>query len=96
MLMTNRDALSLHSGRVMSSQCKFHQALETEQRAKLNFWEEDIPPIKGIRLTMANPQGTGTPEVAFSWHATLEQDSQSLDQRLKMLGWMAKFKNCSG
>lgn len=93
-LMTNRDALSLHRGRVMSSQCMFHQALETERRAKLNFWEEDTPPIKGIRLTMANPQGT--PEVAFSWHAALEQDAQSVDQRLKMPGWMAEFENCGG
>jgi len=70
----------------------FHQALETERRAQLNFWEEDTPPIKGISLAMANPQRT--PEIAFNWHAALEQDAQSVDQRLKMPGWMAKLENC--
>ncbi|CAI0899490.1 Uncharacterised protein [Serratia entomophila] len=93
-LMTNRDAESLRRGRVMSSQCMFHSALESERCSQLNFWEEQAPPIEGIGLSIADPQGAGA--AALSWRAGLDSYAQSVDQRLKMPGWMAAFEDGGG
>jgi hypothetical protein len=93
-LLTNRDAKSLRGGRVMSSQCMFHDALETEREKQLNFWEADAPCIEGISLTLADPQQAEQP--ILNWRGGLDQYAQSVDQRLKMAGWMEEFERLGG
>lgn len=39
-LMSNRTADEIRSGRVMSTQCMFHTALQHERDLQLNFWEQ--------------------------------------------------------
>ena len=47
-LMSNRTADEIRAGRVMSTQCMFHTALQHERDLQLNFWESQAPKIEGL------------------------------------------------
>ena len=42
-LVSDRSAEEIRTGRVMSSQCMFDRALQTERDLGLNFWEATVP-----------------------------------------------------
>lgn len=92
-LLTNRTADQIRQGKVMSSQCMFHTALQTERDLRLNFWEEQCPAVEGIGFTLVNPENG---EKAFEWSARLERYAQSVDQRVKMPDWMEEFEHRGG
>ena len=92
-ILTNRTADEIRQGKVMSSQCMFHTALQTERDVGLNFWEEQCPAVEGIGFTLVSPE-TGKP--AFSWSARLERYAQSVDQRVKMPYWIEEFERRGG
>ncbi|WP_111892369.1 styrene monooxygenase/indole monooxygenase family protein [Acinetobacter sp. MB5] len=92
-LLTNRTADQIRQGKVMSSQCMFHTALQTERDLGLNFWEEQCPAVEGIGFTLVNPENG---EKAFEWSARLERYAQSVDQRVKMPDWMEEFERRGG
>ncbi|OTG84170.1 alanine-phosphoribitol ligase [Acinetobacter sp. ANC 4558] len=92
-IVTNRTADEIRQGKVMSSQCMFHTALQTEREVGLNFWEEQCPAVEGIGFTLVNPE---TGEAAFSWSARLERYAQAVDQRIKMPYWMNEFERRGG
>ncbi|TCM67076.1 2-polyprenyl-6-methoxyphenol hydroxylase-like FAD-dependent oxidoreductase [Acinetobacter calcoaceticus] len=92
-LLTNRTADQIRDGKVMSSQCMFHTALQTERDLGLNFWEEQCPAVEGIGLNLINPE---TGDKAFSWSARLERYAQSVDQRVKMPYWIEEFQRRGG
>lgn len=92
-IVTNRTADDIRQGKVMSSQCMFHTALQTERDVGLNFWEEQCPAVEGIGFTLVNPE---TGDAAFSWSARLERYAQSVDQRVKMPYWMEEFERRGG
>lgn len=54
-LMSNRTADEIRTGRVMSTQCMFHTALQHERDLKLNFWESQAPDIEGLGVSVAAP-----------------------------------------
>src|SRR5438094_9224250 len=54
-LMSNRTADEIRSGRVMSTQCMFHTALQHERDLQLNFWESQAPKIEGLGVSVAAP-----------------------------------------
>lgn len=85
-LATNRDAQSIRSGKVMSSQCMFHSALQLERDLGINHWEESCPAVEGISLTVVSPEGHGNK--AIEWSSRLTRYAQSVDQRLKMSTWL--------
>ena len=58
-MITNRTADEIRQGKVMSSQCMFHTALQTERDLGLNFWEEQCPAVEGIGLALVNPENGG-------------------------------------
>lgn len=93
-LATNRTGEEIRNGRVMSSQCMFNSALQTERDLGINFWEQQCPPVEGIGLTVPNPEQPDTP--LFSWSARLERYAQSVDQRLKMPVWLDVFVQRGG
>lgn len=93
-LVTNRTGEQIRAGKVMSSQCMFHSALQTERDQGLNFWEEQCPAVEGIGLNVVNPEVPG--QSLFSWSARLERYAQSVDQRLKMPVWMEAFTRRGG
>lgn len=92
-IVTNRTADEIRQGKVMSSQCMFHTALQTERDVGLNFWEEQCPAVEGIGFTLVNPE---TGDAAFSWSARLKRYAQSVDQRVKMPYWIEEFERRGG
>nr|WP_067298854.1 styrene monooxygenase/indole monooxygenase family protein [Marinobacterium profundum] len=93
-LMSNRTAEQISAGRVMSSQCMFDNALETERALGINFWENDCPPVQGIGMTVPDSERAG--QALINWSARLDKPAQSVDQRLKMPVWMDEFVRLGG
>jgi 2-polyprenyl-6-methoxyphenol hydroxylase-like FAD-dependent oxidoreductase len=92
-VVSNRTPDDLREGRVMSSQCMFDAALQAERDLGVNFWEEDCPPVEGISFVVPAPDGSGK---AIDWASRLDAYAQSVDQRVKMPGWMEKLEERGG
>lgn len=91
-LVTERSADEVRNGPVMSSQCMFETALQSERDLGLDQWEAACPQIEEIALTV---HGDGDhPDV--SWSARLDGPAQSVDQRLKCAAWMEQFDKAGG
>src|SRR5213082_1533447 len=88
-VVSNRTPDDIRDGRVMSSQCMFDAALQTERDLGLAFWEDECPPIEGISLAVPAPDGSGK---AIDWASRLDAYAQAVDQRLKMPGWMEELE----
>ena len=91
-LYSDRSADEIHRGRVLSSQCMFDSALETERNLGLNYWETECPPVEGMSFVV--PDGFGGK--ILDWAARLDRPAQSVDQRLKIPRWMAEFQKQGG
>ncbi|MET8685764.1 styrene monooxygenase/indole monooxygenase family protein [Streptomyces sp. NPDC004732] len=91
-LMSNRTADEIRSGRVMSTQCMFHTALQHERDIQANFWESQAPKIEGVGISVAGPDGSRP----IDWVGKLDGYAQSVDQRVKMAGWMDTFAQRGG
>jgi hypothetical protein len=92
-VVSNRTPEDIRDGRVMSSQCMFGAALQTERDLGLAFWEDECPPVEGISLAVPAPDGTGK---AIDWASRLDAYAQSVDQRLKIPGWMEELERRDG
>ncbi|WP_327680334.1 styrene monooxygenase/indole monooxygenase family protein [Streptomyces sp. NBC_00467] len=91
-LMSNRTADEIRSGRVMSTQCMFHTALQHERDLGINFWESQAPRIEGLGVSVAGPES----QRVIDWVGKLDGIAQSVDQRVKMAGWMETFAQRGG
>ncbi len=91
-LMSNRTADEIRTGRVMSTQCMFHTALQHERDLKLNFWESQAPRIEGLGVSVAGPES----QRVVDWVGRLDGYAQSVDQRVKMAGWLETFAQRGG
>ncbi|MER6105468.1 styrene monooxygenase/indole monooxygenase family protein [Streptomyces sp. NPDC001832] len=91
-LMSNRTSDEIRSGRVMSTQCMFNTALQYERDYQLNFWESQAPRIEGLGVSVAAPDSSR----AVDWVGKLDGFAQSVDQRVKMAGWMETFAQRGG
>ncbi|XAZ31659.1 hypothetical protein AAHB34_01205 [Paenarthrobacter ureafaciens] len=78
--ISNRTPEEIRDGKVASSQCIFHNALEHERALGLDFWP-DAPTVDGISFTVPHPELPG--EKAVSWASRLDNHAQSIDQRVK-------------
>jgi len=92
-LLSNRTAEEIATGPVLSSQCMFESALQAERALGLDHWSAECPPVEGISLVVPAPDGGGK---AIEWAARLDWPAQSVDQRLKVPGWMEEFGRCGG
>jgi flavin reductase (DIM6/NTAB) family NADH-FMN oxidoreductase RutF len=91
-LYSDRSADDIRHGQVMSSQCMFDSALETERDLGLNYWEEECPKVEGISFAVPDSVGGKS----MDWAARLDNFAQSVDQRLKIPRWMAEFQKRGG
>lgn len=91
-LVTDRDPDGIRRGPVMSSQCMFDTALQSERELGLHHWEDQAPDISGIAFSLIGPHGT--PNV--SWRAPLEGPAHSVDQRVKCAAWIEQFAEGDG
>ncbi|WP_327353453.1 styrene monooxygenase/indole monooxygenase family protein [Streptomyces sp. NBC_01304] len=91
-LMSNRTADEVRSGRVMSTQCMFDTALQHERDLNINFWESQAPRIEGLGVSVTGPDSGRV----IDWVGRLDGHAQSVDQRVKMAGWMETFAQRGG
>ena len=91
-LYSDRSADDILHGHVMSSQCMFDSALETERDLGLNYWDEECPKVEGISFAVPDPVGGKI----MDWAARLDNYAQSVDQRLKIPRWMCEFQKRGG
>ena len=89
---SNRTGQEIFDGPVMSSQCMFETALQTERELALDWWAAECPPVEGIGMVVRSPEGGK----AIEWSARLDGPAQSVDQRLKIPAWMAAFEQRGG
>jgi len=92
-LLSNRTAEEIATGPVLSSQCMFESALQAERALGLDHWSAECPSVEGISLVVPAPDGGGK---AIEWAARLDWPAQSVDQRLKVPGWMEEFGRRGG
>ncbi|PLQ01075.1 styrene monooxygenase/indole monooxygenase family protein [Cupriavidus pauculus] len=88
-LLSNRTPDQIRAGKVMSSQCMFDRALQTERELGLNWWDDGCPPVEGIGVVVPHPEQRGAKVI--DWAARLDRPAQAVDQRLKMPAWMEAF-----
>ncbi|MFE4197003.1 styrene monooxygenase/indole monooxygenase family protein [Paenarthrobacter sp. NPDC056912] len=86
--ISNRTPDEIREGKVASSQCIFHNALQHERALGLDFWP-DAPTVEGISFTIPHPELPG--EKAISWASRLDNHAQSIDQRVKFPRFMEEF-----
>jgi hypothetical protein len=93
-IVQNRTAEQIRSGKVLSSQCMFGQALKNERDLGLNFWDDACPTVDSINFCVPAPDGSGNK--AIDWNGKLDRPGQSVDQRVKVPRWMAEFERRGG
>jgi Styrene monooxygenase A putative substrate binding domain len=91
-VLSARTPDEIRGGRVMSTQCMFNSALQNERDHKLNLWEADTVKVEGLGLSIAGPDGNR----ALDWFSELDHYAQSVDQRVKMAGWLELFEERGG
>ncbi|MEQ3549783.1 styrene monooxygenase/indole monooxygenase family protein [Pseudonocardia nematodicida] len=91
-VMTARTPDEIREGRVMSTQCMFGDALAIERGRELNFWEDDAVRVEGLGVSIAGPDSSRV----MDWVGMLDEYGQSVDQRVKMAGWLELFEKRGG
>jgi Styrene monooxygenase A putative substrate binding domain/Pyridine nucleotide-disulphide oxidoreductase len=91
-LMSARTPDEIRRGRVMSTQCMFHPALQIERDHGLNLWEAEPVRVEGLGLSVAAPDSGR----ALDWVCKLDDHAQSVDQRVKMAGWLELLEERGG
>ncbi|MCE7011232.1 oxygenase [Kibdelosporangium philippinense] len=86
-VVTERDADTIRTGRILSNQCMFDKALRFERQQGLNFWDDRAPTVDGIAFRAT---------AGISWESPLDNPGQSVDQRLKMSDWLTEFAKRGG
>ncbi|HWE90895.1 MAG TPA: styrene monooxygenase/indole monooxygenase family protein [Pseudonocardiaceae bacterium] len=91
-LMSARTAEEIRSGRIMSTQCMFDANLRIERDHGLNQWEDETVRVEGIGVSIAGPDSSRV----MDWVGKLDGYAQSVDQRVKMAGWLELFEERGG
>ena len=91
-LISNRTAEDFASGKVMSSQFMFGDALQAERDLGINYLEKECPYTEAVGVTIGAPGGGK----AVDWVYKLDKPGQSVDQRVKYPVWMKKFQELGG
>ena len=92
-VVSNRTPDDIRTGKVLSSQCMFDDALQSERDLGINFWERDCPDVDGLGVILPAPGGAGK---ALDWAYKLDKPAQAVDQRVKIPGWMQHFESIGG
>ena len=91
-LMTARTPDEIRRSRVMSTQCMFGDALRIERDHGLNLWEQETVRVEGLGVSIAGPDSTRV----LDWVGKLDEYAQSVDQRVKMAGWLELLEKRGG
>ncbi|MCU1682898.1 MAG: oxygenase [Amycolatopsis sp.] len=91
-VMSARTPEEIRAGSVMSTQCMFGAALQHERDHSLNLWESETVRVEGLGVSIAAPDSSR----ALDWFGELDEYAQSVDQRVKMAGWLELFEERGG
>jgi hypothetical protein len=91
-IMSARTPEEMRTGRITSTQVLFGPSLTIERDAGLNLWEQHTPGIEGIEVTLSAPPGNE----ALYFVGPFPEPAQSVDQRVKMAGWLELFEDRGG
>ncbi|MEU3351843.1 styrene monooxygenase/indole monooxygenase family protein [Streptomyces sp. NPDC037389] len=91
-LVSARTAGEIRDGHVMSTQAMFGPAQAIEREAGLNLWDDRVPAVHAVRATMIDPPGT----VSAAITGRLRHPQRSVDQRVKLSGWLELFERRGG
>jgi hypothetical protein len=91
-VMTDRTPDEIRDGRVLSTQCMFRDSLAEERVLGLNLWEADAPKVDGLGVSVSGPEAARV----IDWVGRLDGHAQSVDQRVKMPGWLELFAERGG
>jgi hypothetical protein len=91
-VMSARTPEEIRHGRILSTQAMFDPTLQFERDLGINFWESKAPQMVGLRVTLSAPPG----EIAFGFMGRWDAYGQSVDQRVKMAGWLEHFEAQGG
>ena len=69
-VVQNRTAEDIATGKVLSSQCMFHNSVEHERELGIDFWSDTCPPVDGINFQVPAPDGSG--QKAIDWTGRLD------------------------
>ncbi|MEP6893380.1 MAG: hypothetical protein ABI927_06325, partial [Gaiellaceae bacterium] len=58
-LISNRTGEDFRSGKVMSSQFMFANALDTERALGIEFWDDTCPKTEGVQFSIPHPEIRG-------------------------------------
>lgn len=88
-VVSNRTPEEIAVGPVLSSQCMFETALQTERVLGLDHWSAEAPAVGRLAVTIEEPRRLG-------WSTPLDWPAQSVDQRLKIPRWINDFTAVGG
>ncbi|MFJ9608725.1 styrene monooxygenase/indole monooxygenase family protein [Kitasatospora sp. NPDC101176] len=83
-LVAERTPEQVRGGRVLSTQAMFGPALRIEAAAGLDLWAAEAPSVHAVRGALTVPPGVQ----ALEFTMTLDEPAQSVDQRIKLAGWL--------
>jgi 2-polyprenyl-6-methoxyphenol hydroxylase-like FAD-dependent oxidoreductase len=92
-ILTSLTLEELRLGRILSSQCIWGTAAAIEERWAPFFWKPDYAGIGGFRIRMVDKDSQ---DVESDIATELEANGNSVDQRLKISGWLGKFEHQGG
>ncbi|MQA94702.1 MAG: FAD-binding oxidoreductase [Streptosporangiales bacterium] len=94
-IMSARTPEEMRGGRITSTQCLFGPSLAIERDHGLNRWEHETPRIMEMNVSVAAPPDQAPPGTkALGFAPAFE--GQSVDQRVKMAGWLELFESRGG
>jgi len=93
-VVQNRTGEDIATGKVLSSQCMFHDSVENERALGIDFWSDTCPSVDGIQFVVPDPEGSGNK--AIEWAGRLDKPAFSVDQRVKMPKWLDEFEKLGG
>lgn len=91
-MISNRTADEIETGFVMSSQSMYGMALGFERQLGIDYWQHTAPPYSAAQMRLADSEG----RVGLFWQGDMDEPGQSVDQRIKMPRWMARFEELGG
>ncbi|MBB6172939.1 NAD(P)-dependent dehydrogenase (short-subunit alcohol dehydrogenase family) [Nocardiopsis mwathae] len=92
-VVSARTSDEIRAGYVTSTQCMFGRALAIEREQRLNLWDSSAPAIEGLGVSVG---AVGFGGRAIDWLGHLDVPAQSVDQRVKMAGWLEEFESRGG
>ncbi|MDE2411539.1 MAG: FAD-binding oxidoreductase [Sphingomonadales bacterium] len=91
-MVSNRTGDEIASGTVTSSQSMYGMALGFERELGIDYWQDCSPQYSAAQMRAADSDGN----VALFWQGDMVEPGQSIDQRVKMPRWMARFEELGG